>query len=113
MPSRPRRKMTVPLQGASLLVLPYLCWLTFAFCCLAQSTPARRSPRKAHAEARQAIPRKPNSRSGLPRPQDARNAGDAAAIALANQRLIALALRELAQIAPDSIGLSAGYRTVP
>ena len=94
MPSRPRRKMTVPLQGASLLVL--LIFLLTFHSATAQLTPARRSPPKP-TQAR-SNPAEAELDKRLAATQDARTAGDAAAIALANQRLIALALRELAQL---------------
>ena len=94
MPSRPRRKMTVPLQDASLLVL-LIFFLTF-YSASAQLTPARRSPPKP-TQAR-SNPAEAELDKRLAATEDARTAGDAAAIALANQRLIALALRELAQL---------------
>ena len=93
MQSRPRRKMTVRLRNASLLL--FSCVLTF-LSVSARSTPARRAPSKpAQARSNSA---EVELDKRLATAQDARTAGDAAAIALANERLIALALRELAQL---------------
>ena len=93
MQSRPRRKMTVRLKKASLLL--FGCVLT----CLsasAQSIPARRSrPKPPQARTN---PAEAELDKRLAAAQEARTAGDAAAIALANERLIGLALRELAQL---------------
>lgn len=93
MQSRPRRKMTVRLRNASLLL--FSCVLTL-LSVSAQSTPARRAPSKpAQARSNSA---EVELDKRLAMAKDARTAGDAAAIALANERLIALALRELAQL---------------
>ena len=86
--------MATPLKNASLLVL-LGCWLTF-HSASAQSTPARRSPPKptqAHSN-----PAEVELDRRLAAAQAARTSGDASAIAAANERLIALALRELAQL---------------
>ena len=98
--SRLRRKMTEPRKGIALLLS---FTLGIAMCALgrlpsahAQSSAAQRSTAKANA------PRKPQAEAELEKrlvaAQGARNGGDASAIAAANQRLIALALRELAQL---------------
>ena len=86
--------MAVPVQKTSFLVL-FACFLMFQSAS-AQSAAARRSPPKP-TEARS------NSAEAelvkrLAAAQAARAAGDAAAIAAANERLIALAIRELAQL---------------
>ncbi len=94
MRSRPRRKMTFPLKNASLLVL-FSCVLT-VHSALAQSISPRRSPTKLTQSRANGAEAELEKR--LAAAQDARNAGDAAAIAVANERLIALALRELAQL---------------
>jgi tetratricopeptide (TPR) repeat protein len=94
MQSRPRRKMTVRLKNAAFLVF-FSCVLTL-LSASAQSTPARRSsarPMQARSNSAEAELDK-----RLAAAQEARTAGNAAAIATANERLIALALRELAQL---------------
>lgn len=62
----------------------------------AQSTSSRRPPAKTAQEPTNSAEAELDQR--ITAAQDARTSGDASAIALANQRLIALALRELGQL---------------
>ena len=94
MQSRPRRKMTVPLKITSLLVLFF--WVLMLHSALAQSI----SPKPSLPKPTQSRPNGAEAEleKRLAVAQNARAAGDPAAIALANDHLIALALRELAQL---------------
>jgi tetratricopeptide (TPR) repeat protein len=94
MQSRPWRKMTVPLKNSSLLVL-FSCVLT-VHSALAQSSSPRRSPTRPTQSRTNGAEAELEKRLAVA--QDARASGDAATIAVANERLIALALRDLAQL---------------
>ena len=100
MRSRLRRKMTVPCKN---VLLPLLTLLVGMSCVLfplrsifAQSSSPRRSAVKAEAASKS--PAEAELEKRLAAAQDARQTGDSAAIAQANERLIAFALRELAQM---------------
>ena len=100
MRSRPRRKMTVQLKNVSHLLLPVLlstgCALVPLPSAWAQSRPTQRSAAKANSS--RISPAEAELDKRLAAAQEARNGGDTAAIAVANERLIALTLRELAQL---------------
>jgi tetratricopeptide (TPR) repeat protein len=95
MRSRPRRKMTVLLKKVSLLALLFSCALV-SHSAVAQLASGRRTPAKPAAP--RSNPAESELQKRLAAAQAARTSGDAAAIALANQRLVAFALRQLAQL---------------
>jgi tetratricopeptide (TPR) repeat protein len=113
-------KTTMPFHNASFfLLLLFLALFPFQPSS-AQSTPPRRSPPKASSPRTNSAEAELDKR--LTAAQSARSAGDPAAIALANERLIALALRELAQLRliesayPQAIelyGRSLGFEDIP
>jgi len=94
MQSHPRREIAVGLKALSFLLL--LGCVSAMAHASAQSASSRRPPAKPE-QARPA-PAEDQLNQGIAAAQNARSSGDASAIALANQRLIALALRELAQL---------------
>ncbi|HEX3818957.1 MAG TPA: tetratricopeptide repeat protein [Candidatus Sulfotelmatobacter sp.] len=94
MQSRPRRKMTVPLRITFFLVLSG--WVLMLHSALAQSNAAKPSLAKPAQSRPNAAEVELEKR--LAAAQNARTTGDPSAIAAANDHLIALALRELAQL---------------
>jgi len=94
MQSRPRRKMAAWLKNVSLPLL-LGCALVPLRLAVAQSASSKRPQAKANERS---SPPESELDKRLAAAQEARSSGDAKEIASANQRLIALALRELAQL---------------
>jgi len=100
MRSRLQRKMMEPIKNVSLLLPLVLVCTGWALVPLQSVSTQSSAPRRSAAKANSSriSPAEAELDKRLAAAQEARNGGDAAAIAVANERLIALALRELAQL---------------
>jgi tetratricopeptide (TPR) repeat protein len=100
MRSRLQRKMMEPIKNVSLLLPLVLVCTGWALVPLQSVSTQSSAPRRSAAKANSSriSPAEAELDKRLASAQEARTAADTAAIAVANERLIALALRELAQL---------------